>query len=204
MVSLVERAGLGLDRIYKASISQGKGLPDFEGTTGEYVVLNVPAKIKDLNFVYYLQKIQAETQIKIDVKDFIDLEYIREHGKIINKERVSVFLDNGIIEKVGKGRGVKYILAKNFYEFIDNRSEYTRKKWLSKEQQKQVLLNYLSQHEKGKMNDFKVLFESRLSHKQIFILLNELRADEGIYFDGKPRSRAGFWKISKRVQKSRE
>src|SRR3989344_2638121 len=149
MIGLVERAGIGLDRIYKATISQGKGLPDFEGTTNEFVVLNIPAKIKDLNFVYYLQKIQAETQIKIDIKDFIDLEYIREHGKTLNKERPAVFLEKGIIEKTGKGRGVKYILTKNFYEFIDNRSEYTRKKWLSKEQQKQVLLNYLDQHTKG-------------------------------------------------------
>ncbi len=201
IVGLVERAGIGLDRIYRATISQGKGLPDFEGTTGEYVVLNVPAKIKDLNFVYYLQKIQAETQIKIDtVKDFIELEYIREHGKARDKERLSLFLSSGIVEKFGKGKGVKFVLAKSFYEFIDNRSEYTRKKWLSKEQQKQVLLNYLDQHGKGRMKDFKNLFEDKISNTQIFILLDELRKDEIVHFEGKRRSPKGFWK---RVDRSR-
>ena len=195
-IGLVERAGIGLDRIYKASISQGKGLPDFEGTTGEYVILNVPAKIKDLNFVYYLQKIQAETQVKIDtVRDFIELEYIREHGKAINKDRLAIFLSHGIVEKVGKGRGVKFILAKSFYEFIDNRSEYTRKKWLSKPQQKELLLNYFKDHKEGQMSDFKKLFDSKLSNHQIFSLLDELRKEKSIYFEGKQRSPKGVWKV---------
>lgn len=195
-IGLVERAGIGLDRIYKASISQGKGLPDFEGTTGEHVILNVPAKIKDLNFVYYLQKIQAETQVRIDtVTDFIELEYVRENGKAKNKERLSFFLSNGIVEKVGKGRGVKFILAKSFYEFIDNRSEYTRKKWLSKEQQKQVLLNYLIQYEKGRKEDFKRLFEGRLSDHQIYVLLNELRGMGKVVFEGGQRSRTAYWQL---------
>jgi len=197
MVGLVERAGIGLDRIYKATISQGKGLPDFEGTTNEFVVLNIPAKIKDLNFVYYLQKIEAETQVRIDtVKDFIELEYIREHGKNPHKERLKEFLVNGIVERVGKGRGVKYVLAKSFYEFIDNRSEYTRKKWLSKEQQKQVLLNYLDQHTKGQKSDFKKLFEGKISDHQIYILLNELRKTGSVVFVGEKRSKTGYWELT--------
>jgi ATP-dependent DNA helicase RecG len=196
MIGLVERAGIGLDRIYKATISQGKGLPDFEGTTNEFVVLNIPAKIKDLNFVYYLQKIESEIQMRIDtVKDFIDLEYIREHGKALNKERLTVFLEKGIVEKTGKGRGVKYILTKSFYEFIDNRSEYTRKKWLSKEQQKQVLLNYLDQHKKGQKSDFKKLFEGKTSDHQIYILLDELRKDGKVVFIGEKRSKTGYWNL---------
>lgn len=198
MIGLVERAGIGLDRIYRATISQGKGLPDFAGTTNEFVILNIPAKIKDINFVYYLQKIEAETQVKIDtVKDFIELEYIREYGKAKNKERLSVFLENGIIEKVGKGRGVKYILAKNFYEFIDNRSEYTRKKWLSKDQQKELLRNYFRDHAQGQMTNFKALFDGKLPNWKIFALLNELRDEGSIMFEGKQRSPKGVWKLKK-------
>lgn len=203
MIGLVERAGIGLDRIYTASISQGKGLPDFEGTNEEQVVINLPAKVKDLNFVYFLQKIQAETQVKIDtVRDFMELEYIRENGKAKDIKRLNVLLRHGIIEKFGRGRGVKYVLAKDFYEFIDNRSEYTRKRWLSKEQQKQVLVNYLEQHGKGRMEDFRKLFEEKLSNKQIFILLDELRKNDGmVVFEGKRRSPTGFWK---RVDKSQK
>jgi ATP-dependent DNA helicase RecG len=198
IIGLVERSGIGLDRIYTATISQGKGLPDFEGTTDDFVIINIPAKIKDINFVYYLQKIEKETRVVIDtVKDFIELEYIREHGKSKNKDRLSVFFENGIIEKIGKGRGVKYILAKNFYEFIDDRSEYTRKKWLSKEQQKELLKNYFEHHGQGRMNNFKALFDGKLPNWKIFALLSELREESLIFFEGKQRSPKGIWKVKK-------
>lgn len=198
-IGLVDRAGMGLDRIFKIAISQGKGLPDFNGTTSEYVILNVPAKIKDLNFVYYLQKIEEEKQIQIDtVKDFIELEKIRITGKIDDKEKQKHFYMNGIIEKVGIGRGTRYILSKNFYEFIDKRSEHIRKRWLNKDEQKKMILNYLKTYKKGKVSDFKQLFkEKELSNQQINKFLKEL-AIEGVYFDGKQRSPKAFWKIKEK------
>lgn len=179
-------------------ISQGKGLPDFKGTTNDYVILNIPAKIKDLNFVYYLQKIEKEKQLSIDAtKDFIELEKIRDSGKTFDKERLKFFIDHNVVEKIGIGRGTKYVLAKKFYDFIDNRVEYTRKKWLSKEQQKEVLMNFFRQHKKGKKADFVKLFENKINDKQIFILLDELRNDKMIYFNGPQRSPKGMWEITK-------
>lgn len=162
VIGLVERKGIGLDRIFKIAISQGKGEPDFKGTTGEYVILNIPAKIKDLNFVYYLQKIEKEKQIQIDeVKDFIDLEKIRTEGRIEDKEKLKYFLKNKIIEKVGIGRGTRYIPSKEFYEFIDKRSEHIRKKWLNKDEQKIMILNYLKIYKQGKVSDFRQLFKEK-------------------------------------------
>ncbi|MEK7069035.1 MAG: ATP-binding protein [Patescibacteria group bacterium] len=203
-IGLVERAGVGLDRIYRATISQGKGLPDFDGTNAEYVVLNVPAKIKDLNFAYYLQKIQEGGRIAIDpLRDFIELECIRENGKAHDRERLAQFLSWGIIEKVGSGRGVHHILAKSFYEFVDSRGEYTRKRWLSKEQQKQVLINYLDHHGAGRKSEFRELFERKLSDHQIFTLLNDLRVAGLAMFTGRERSRTGDWRLVKSTEKQK-
>ncbi len=194
-IGLVERAGFGLDRIYKTTIAQGKGAPNFDGTTNEYVILNIPTKVRDINFVYFLQKIEKEKQLGIDAtKDFVELEKIREGEKNYDKKRLKLFMDNGIVEKIGQGKGTKYVLAKKFYDFIDNQSEYTRKKWLSKEQQKEVLMNFFRQHKKGRMTDFSKLFENKLNNNQIFTLLSELRSDDFVYFDGKQRSSKGFWR----------
>jgi ATP-dependent DNA helicase RecG len=193
-VGLVERAGVGLDRIFKKTIKDGKGLPYFED--GDDVILNIPAKIKDLNFVYFLEKIAKEKQISIDhIRDFVELESIREKGESSDKERVNNFFKNGIIEKIGKTRGIKYILAKEFYEFIDERSEYTRKKWLSKEQQKQVLYTFFKQHKKGRMRDFNELFENKLKKYQINRLLSELKDENIIILDGNPKSIKSHWRI---------
>ncbi|NCU39801.1 hypothetical protein EOL99_02840 [Candidatus Falkowbacteria bacterium] len=195
-IGLVERAGIGLDRIYTKTISDGKGAPNFIGTDNEYVVLNIPAKVRDLNFVYYLEKVIKEKQIELNhVKDFIELEKIREVGKTDDKNRLDFFWKNKIIEKTGVGKGMKYILAKDFYEFIDKKSEYTRKKWLNKEEQKTIILKYLKDHKKGRVSDFAKLFEEKkLTNQQINRLLKEL-SDKDVYFEGPQRSKSAYWRI---------
>ncbi len=199
-IGLVERAGIGLDRIYKKTISDGKGLPNFDGTDNDQVILNIPAIVKDPGFIYYLEKINQKNQLFSSTKDFIELEKIRGTGIPEDKNRLKYFLKNNIIEKINHGRGTRYILAKNFYEFIEGKGEYTRKKWLSKEQQKEVLLNYFIQHKEGRMSDFKELFEDKLNKIQINILLNKLRDEEMIYFDGKERSSKAYWRLRKNTE----
>ncbi|MBW6441279.1 putative DNA binding domain-containing protein [Patescibacteria group bacterium] len=194
-IGLVERAGVGLDRIFKKSIKDGKGLPIFEVKKDD-VVLNIPTKVRDINFVYFLERIAQEKQVTFNhIKDFLVLEEIRENGTSSEKEIINTFLKNNIIEKTGKTSGIKYLLSKPFYDFIDEKSEYTRKKWLSKEQQKQVLLNYFKQHKKGKMSDFKKLFEDKLTKPKINKLLSVLKDEDLIFLDGNPQSIKTFWRI---------
>jgi len=198
-IGLVERAGIGLDRIFKNNITNGKGLPDFRDSDSDYVVLNIPSKIQDINFVSYLQKISSEKQIAIDeIDDIIFMENIRTFGNSSNKEKISKFIKLGLIEKIGTGKGIRYILSKDYYGFIDKKEEYTRMKWINKNIQKELLLQYFKDHNKGRMPDFLSLFEGRLSRRQIQRLLDSLKSEGYIYFDGKPRSIYSFWKYKEK------
>jgi len=173
----------------------GKGMPDFSGSDPDYVVLDIPSKVQDINFVEYLQKISAEKQITFDeIDNIIFMENIRTVGKSDNKEKINKFIKLDLIEKVGLGRGVRYILSKDYYGFIDKKEEYTRRKWIDRNIQKELLLQYFKDHRRGKMSDFLRLFEERLTRRQIQGLLKILKAEEFIYFDGKPRSVDAFWK----------
>lgn len=200
-IGLVERYGHGLDRIFKKSITDGKGTPVLRETPTGFVELIVPAQVKDKNFVYFLEKISKEKQIQFDfVKDLIFLDEIRENQSSDDKEKRNKFLKLGIIEKVGRGRGMKYILSNQFYAFLDKKGEYTRKKWLEKEQQKEVLLRFFKQHKKGRMQDLRdVLFEGRLSNQQINSLLGELRDEGEVYFEGPQRSQKAYWRLNDRA-----
>jgi len=91
-------------------------------------------------------------------------------------------------------RGVRYILSKDYYGFIDKKEEYTRRKWIDKNIQKELLLQYFKDHKHGRMSDFLRLFEGRLTRRQIQGLLKILKVEGFIYFDGKPRSVNAFWK----------
>ena len=199
-IGLVERAGVGLDRIYTGTITSGKGLPVFDEGDPSYVVLNIPAKVTDINFVYYLQKLEKEKGITFDrVEDIIYLEHIRAIGKSLDDEKRDRFLELGLIEKTGKSSGIRYVLSKHFYEFIDNRGEYTRKKWLNKEEQKMLLLKYLADHKQGTLSEFAKplgLFEGKLTKRQIRKLTEELKTESKIYFDGKPKTSKGVWRLA--------
>ncbi|MBI5413820.1 hypothetical protein HZA42_05760 [Candidatus Peregrinibacteria bacterium] len=163
-IGLVERYGHGLDRIFKKSITDGKGSPILRQTTTGFVELTIPAQVKDKNFVYFLAKIAKEKQIQFDfVKDLIFLDEIREKQHSDDKQKRDKFLKLGIIESIGKGRGTKYILSNKFYTFLSQKAEYTRTKWLEKEQQKEVLWKFFQQHKKGRMRDRKFYFEMQLS-----------------------------------------
>ena len=195
-IGLVERAGVGLDRIFKNNIMDGKGIPDFNESEPDYVVLNIPSKVQDINFVEYLQKISSEKQITLDeIGDIIFMENIRTEGKSNNKEKISKFIKLDLIEKVGSGRGVRYILSKEYYGFINKKEEYTRRKWIDKNIQKELLLQYFKDHKKGKISDFVKLFDNKLNRLQIQKLLSELRSSGLVFFDGKPRSQSSYWKL---------
>jgi len=200
-IGLVERYGHGLDRIFKKSISDGKGTPILRETSIGFVELIISAQVKDKNFVYFLEKIAKEKQIQFDfVKDLMFLDEIRENQFSDDKEKRSKFLKLGVIEKVGRGRGMKYILSNQFYAFLDKKGEYTRKKWLGKEQQKEILREFFQQHKKARMQDLRDgLFEGRLSNQSINLLLNELRGEGKIYFEGPQRSQKAHWRLNDRV-----
>ncbi|MFA4814760.1 MAG: RNA-binding domain-containing protein [Bacteroidales bacterium] len=199
-IGFVERYGHGLDRIFKKSISEGKGAPILRETSAGFVELQIPAQVKDKNFVYFLAKISKEKQIRFDfVKDLIFLETIRQKQFSLDAEKRNKFLKLGIIEKIGRGRGTKYILSNQFYDFLDRKGEYTRKKWFSKNQQKELLLKFFQQHKKGRMPDLRDgIFEGRLSNQQINLLLDELRKEGKIYFEGPQRSQKAYWKLNDR------
>ena len=89
---------------------------------------------------------------------------------------------------------MRYILSKEYYGFINKKEEYTRRKWIDKNIQKELLLQYFKDHNRGRMSDFLRLFDDRLTRRQIQGLLKILKTEGFIYFNGKPRSVDSFWK----------
>lgn len=196
-IGLVERYGHGLDRIFRRTIIEGKGKPKIEELSSGQVQLKIPAQVRDDKFIKFLDKIANEKQVTFDfVKDLLFLDDIREHQASEDIERKNKFIKLGIIERIGQGRGTKYILCSKLYEFIGQKAEYTRNKWHAKEQQKELLWHYFQKYKKGRMKDFRDgLFEGKLNNTQILRLLELLKTEHKIFFDGKQRSPSAYWRI---------
>ncbi len=190
---LVERSGQGMDDIFKNTIEEGKGLPDLSESDSFSVRLKIPAKIKDKNFIFYLEKITNKKQILFSFEEIYALEKIRENQMIAEKEFREKFLELGIIEKVGRTRGAKYILSHKYYVNAGKVGIHTRLSGISREKRKELILKHLEKNKKGFMKDFQDIFPE-LKQMDISNLLRELKAVGKIVHEGSRNK--GYWKLA--------
>jgi ATP-dependent DNA helicase RecG len=190
---LVERSGQGMDDIFKNTIEEGKGLPDLSESDSFSVKLRIPTKVKDKNFIFYLERIVNEKQIHLSFEEIYVLEKIREHQMVAEPEYKKKFLELGIIEKVGKTRGAKYILSHKYYVHAGKVGLHTMLSGISREKQKELIIKHLEKNRRGFMKDFQDIF-SELKRMDISNLLRELKAkDKKITHEGSRKT--GYWKL---------
>ncbi|MCD6435728.1 MAG: hypothetical protein J7L15_05015 [Clostridiales bacterium] len=189
---LVERSGQGVDDIFNITISEGKGSPSYALSGSESVVLNIPAQVKDGQFVLFLEKIANQKQVTFSSEELLELEKIRENNnqsKIIFKDK---FIGLGIVEKIGKTSDAKYVLSHEYYEYEKHPGIYTRIVGLNRDKIKELIINHLKKNKGGKLTDFKEAFPE-LKPMDISNILRDLRGENKIKFKG--RGVKGEWTI---------
>ncbi|MDO8593130.1 MAG: ATP-binding protein [bacterium] len=193
---LVERSGQGIDNIFEASIRQGKGLPNFNGTNGVTVQINIPAKVKDTEFIKFLEKVVNEKQAIFSFDEIYELEKLREKKILPVLKHKEKFLKLGIIEKVGKTSGTKYILSHRYYSYQEKPGIYTRIKGFSRESKKELILEHLRREGRGRREDFIDAFPE-LKPQDVTNLLSELKREDKIKRIGSDR--AGHWELKNKL-----
>lgn len=190
---LVEKSGQGMDVIFDATIRHGKGLPDFKGTDAHTVRINIPAKVKDAEFVRFLEKIMNEKQVSFSFDEIYELETLREQRVAANPQHKEKFLKLGIIEKIGKTSGTKYMLSHRYYSYEEKPGIYTRIKGLAREHKKQLILEHIKKQGKAQRKEFNDAF-SEMNARDISNLLSELKGEGKIKHVGSRKS--GRWELS--------
>jgi ATP-dependent DNA helicase RecG len=189
---LVERSGQGMDDIFGSTIKEGKGMPDLSESDAFSVRLKIPAKVKDKEFILFLERVTKDKEIILSFEEIYELEKIRVHQMVTDSEFKKKFLDIGIIEKIGRTRGAKYILSHKYYTHEGRIGIYTRLAGLSRDQKKELILNHLRKNEKGFIKDLLDVFPD-LKQPDINNLLQELKRDGKVIHTGTRRS--GYWTL---------
>lgn len=192
LAGLVERSGQGMDIIFGNTIREGKGMPDFSGTDNHTVILNIPAEVKDKEFIVFLEKIANQKQIILSFEEIFELEKIREKQKMKDINFKDKFLELGIVEKVGKTSGSQYILSHKYYSFKEKLGLYTRIVGTSRDEKKQLILKHIARNKKGFTRDLKDAFPD-LKAQDISNLLQELKRNEKIIHKGSDSG--GWWEL---------
>ncbi len=142
---LVERAGQGMNRMFAESVRDSKALPNFDGTDDYQVSVTLHGTVQDPGFVRFLEQIGREHLTSFTTDDFVLLDILRRSQPIPEhlRDRLKRLVDLDVAERVGRGRGTRYILCRRFYAFVDEGGTYTRARRLDRETNKQLLLKHI-------------------------------------------------------------
>ncbi|MBU2591092.1 MAG: putative DNA binding domain-containing protein [Nitrospinae bacterium] len=189
---LVERSGQGLDLIFEQSIRSGKGRPDLLQSTSHEVKLFIPASLKDPDFVLFLEKITNEKQIVLSFEEMLELEDVRANGVVSKIEHAKKFLELGIIEKYGKTKDSRYMLAHAFYAHKGVKGVHTRLAGLKRSKFKELIVAHIQKNDKARIDEFCEAFPE-LPIITVQNLLRDLRKEGRLSFIGSRRK--GYWTL---------
>jgi len=194
---LVERSGQGANRMFEESIKEGKPRPDFTGTDDYQVELTLRGEIQNPAFLGFLQKIGAERLATFGTRDILVLDAVQREEPLAEdlKEHLPHLLDEGIVERIGRGRGSRLILSRGLYDFMGESGAYTRRKGLDRETNKALLLRHLNgAGARGAAFTELQQVLPALSRRQIQGLLEDLRDAGKVVLEGKRRY--ALWRIA--------
>jgi ATP-dependent DNA helicase RecG len=181
---MVERSGQGANRMFELCARESKQPPDFSGTDDYEVFLTLYGKVQDPSFLTFLEKIGRERQVTFEATDFITLDLINREEKLPQwaRDRMPALLKSGAIERIGR----KYMLSKKFYEFVNRKGVYTRKRGLDRETNKQLLVKHITDNQKAgsRFRELREVLPS-LSRDQVQKLLAEMKRQMTITIVGK-------------------
>jgi ATP-dependent DNA helicase RecG len=158
------------------------------------VRVTLHGEVQDWRFLRFLEKVGRDRLASFTTQDLLVLDLLSREEPVPEslKPRLGRLVDQGIVESVGRGRGAKYLLSRQFSEFLGQPGAYTRRRGLDKETNKALLLKHI-RDSGAKGTALKELQQvlPALSESQVQKLLAALRAEGQIH--GKGRGPAARW-----------
>lgn len=142
-------------------LRNGHPFPDYSLSTSTNVTLRLMSAENDLKFVKMLVEEQHRLNIEFKVDTLIVLSSLRDEHRVSleqfasrmqksaldAKKVVESLVDDGIVEAIGTGKNREYIFSKDVYEISGNIHGYNRQKGLALEEEMNLVLRYLENHE---------------------------------------------------------
>jgi ATP-dependent DNA helicase RecG len=121
---LVERAGQGMNLIFEQAIRKRKLPPDFTGSDKYQLNLTLHGQVRDEGFVRFLETVAEQQAFTMSAHDLQIIDFIHRELPVPRELaiRIPSLIENGILESIGRVKGTRYVLSKQFYS-VANDSE---------------------------------------------------------------------------------
>ncbi len=194
---LVNRAGMGVDRIYEDLLRAGKGLPRYEADEAT-VRLILPTE----SHPAFTRFVAEETRQgrALDLDDLILLRAITDRGYLDRwsaaaylqadeddaAERLVALRERGYLTPRGRGRGTSYLLARAFSDLLRGRAATDESLSLDDEAVRLQILAVLG--ERGRLTNSDVRRISGYSRSEALRLMRALREEGMVEIMGRGRA----------------
>jgi len=194
-IGLVNRLGLGVDRIFEESLSLGKDLPRYEADES-HVKLVLPTRTH-ADFARFVQDMRSQGR-ELGVDDLIVLRGLVRRPVLdrwsaarvlqLSEDEAAATLvslrERGFLVPQGRGRGTKYGLARRYSGLVE-RTNVDGDIWLDEESVRLRLLAVLA--ERGRMTNAEIRRMSGYSRTQVLKLMSSLRREGLVQVRGRGR-----------------
>lgn len=191
---MVERSGQGMNLIFEDAITSAKQLPTPEACPFQFK-LTLHGVVQDPAFLAYLERVGQEKMRLYDTAHLLVLDSVRRETAIPDtlKPLADRLVTDGLLERLGRGRGARLILSRTFAQAIGESAAYTRRKGLDQDESKLLLHKHLvHKGETGAtLEELGQVIPSK-SKRQVQHLLR-LLAQDGKALPPR-RGRGGLWK----------
>jgi ATP-dependent DNA helicase RecG len=196
-LGLVNRAGLGVDRLYLDLLRLGKGMPRYEADEAT-VRLTLPTRTHE-GFVRFVTREQREGR-RLDLDDLILLRSLAERGEIDRwsaakalqleedeaADRLVTLRERGYLQPRGRGRGTCYRLARIYSDELRGATATDDDVQLDAEAVRLRVLAVL--RERGELSNADVRRISGFSRPEVVRLMRRLREDGAVVLEGMGRA----------------
>lgn len=189
---LVERSGQGVDKIFRNSILEAKGAPNYSRSDDAQVVLDLPALVADPAFALFIHHVQRELGLDLSLDEVLTLEKVRQRlprAELIDSA-VQQLLRKHLLEPVGNTRARHFILSREYYQFVGQSAAYTQQLIPSDTICIQQILHHLRLFPDGgqQMSDIQHLFQGTLTSHQVKEMVYRFRDRGWLTPHGKGRA----------------
>ncbi len=207
---LVNRAGMGVDRIYEELLKLGKGMPRYDADEG-HVQLTLPTRTHE-SFARFVAE-ERRAARRLDLNDLIILRGVTARGYLDRwsaAERLQLSPDEsaatlvslrarGYLLPQGRGRGTSYRLARHLSDLLRGSDETDREIPLDDEAVRLRVQAVLS--ERGRLTNTDVRRLSGFSRPQVLRLMKSLTVEGLAVLKG--RGRAALYEAGPRLPRPR-
>jgi ATP-dependent DNA helicase RecG len=208
-VGYVNRAGLGVDRIYEELLRAGKGIPRYEADEGG-VRVSLPTTTHEPFARFVAEETRAHRRLDLD--DLIVLWVATAGGEVNRRsaarvlqlpdeeagQRLAALRERGLLVARGRGRGASYSLARHLSDLLRGRVATDLDMHLDDEA---VLLRVQAVlAERGSLSNAEVRAMTGLPRQQAVLVMNRLRAQNLAVVKG--RGRSARWVPGRRLARS--